>query len=152
LGYRAACYDSYPALQNLTKATSSDSAGVGFALVGYFQDLNYRVLVGNFWNGSKLRNAPVSVLQSTNPLEVRVLKASDTDIAVAVLNGAEKKLSLVQYTFGGTPNLINISLEGLRIGSNSLTVGAPQLLSVNREAGELAFISVDPTSTKLVTM
>jgi len=158
----AGCYNVMPYLQGLQAVTASDSYKGVFGAVVYLSSGQYRVVVGRNATGSALfKNDPIPIVNSANPLDVKVLKVNADSAWFAVLNSAEKKITVVKHYFpdtnvlqlGGPEDEVReVSLEGMSTGTGTLSVSKPQLLSVDRLNYDLAFVDITEQGSKLVTL
>ncbi|HKY64101.1 MAG TPA: hypothetical protein VJR29_11850 [bacterium] len=161
------CYDLDEDLRGLKQVTSSHSQGRDFALVGYFENegvAEYRVLVGAYVaGGTSFAQLPTTLLRSASPMEVRILDAKDTAVIVAVLQNAEKMLTLIRhpystlgliYLYGSGPvdTTYQTNLGALSVSSAPYAVQSPQLLEVDQQFREIGFIDFTEGGTKLVTI
>ncbi|MFO1464078.1 MAG: hypothetical protein U1F66_09885 [bacterium] len=159
----AGCYASNDTLRGLEGVTSSDSLNDAFAMVAYKPTGQYQVFLGRTQPGSVLfRNQPMPLgAPSANPLEVRLLKVEDEYVYLAILNGAEKKITLIKHYQPTTDVLVldapadlvkEIGLEGLTADGAPLSVSRPQLFNVNRESRELVYVDISEQGTRLVSV
>jgi len=159
----AGCYSSNDFLRGLETVTSSDSLNDAFAMVVYNNSGNYQVFAGRTQPGVvTFHNQPMPIsAPNANPLEVKVLNVEPDYVYLAVLNGGEKKITLIKHYFPSTDVVQSdapadvvkeIGLEGLALGAAPLSVSRPQLFNANRDTHELVFLDIGEQGSRLITL